>query len=71
MSEFEQFFCPNNQCKDYGLRRQGNIAVRGKYETLSRGKDRIFRPKTPAMAASVADHLWTFSELLAYPALCQ
>lgn len=34
MSELEQCFCPNEQCKDYGLRRQGNIAVRGKY-----GKD--------------------------------
>ena len=31
MSELEQFFCPNELCKDYGLRRQGNIAVRGKY----------------------------------------
>jgi hypothetical protein len=41
------------------------------HETLSRGKDRIFRPKTPAMAANVADHPWTFPELLAYPALCQ
>jgi hypothetical protein len=41
------------------------------HETLSRDKDRIFRPKTPAMAANVADHLWTFTELLAYPALCQ
>jgi len=41
------------------------------HETLSRGKDRIFRPKTPAMAANVTDHKWTFSELLAYPALCQ
>lgn len=35
MSEYEQSFCPNEQCKDYGLRRQGNIAVRGKY-----GKDK-------------------------------
>ena len=35
MSELEQCFCPNKQCKDYGLRRQGNIAVRGKY-----GKDK-------------------------------
>ena len=35
MSELEQCFCPNNQCKDYGLRGQGNIAVRGKY-----GKDK-------------------------------
>ena len=41
------------------------------HETLSRGDDRIFRPKTPAMAAKVTDHRWTFSELLAYPALFQ
>jgi len=41
------------------------------HETLSRGVDRIFRPKTPAMAATTADHQWTFSELLTYPALCQ
>lgn len=41
------------------------------HETLSRGEDRVFRPKTPAMAASVTDHRWTFFELLAYPALCQ
>ena len=32
------------------------------HETLSRGEDRIFRPKTPAMAANIADHRWTFSE---------
>jgi hypothetical protein len=41
------------------------------HETLSRGEDRIFRPMTPAMRASVVDHQWTFSELLAYPELCQ
>jgi IS1 family transposase len=41
------------------------------HETLSRGKDRIFRPKTPAMAANVTDHKWTFIELLARPTLCQ
>jgi len=35
MSDIEQCFCPNKQCKDYGLRLQGNIAVRGKY-----GKDK-------------------------------
>lgn len=35
MREIEQCFCPNEQCKDYGLRNQGNIAVRGKY-----GKDK-------------------------------
>ena len=34
MSDLVQCFCPNEQCKDYGLRRQGNIAIRGKY-----GKD--------------------------------
>jgi hypothetical protein len=41
------------------------------HETLSRGLDRIFRPKTPAMAAGIADHQWTFSELLSYPVPCQ
>lgn len=41
------------------------------HETLSRGADRIFRTKTPAMAAGATDHKWTFSELLAYPALHQ
>ncbi len=41
------------------------------HETLSRSEDRIFRSKTPAMAANVTDHRWTFPELLAYPALCQ
>jgi hypothetical protein len=40
-------------------------------ETLICGEDRIFRPKTPSMAANVADHYWTFSELLAYPSLCK
>jgi len=35
MSELDQFFCPNKQCKEYGLRGQGNIAIRGKY-----GKDK-------------------------------
>ena len=35
MSELEQCFCPNEQCKDYGVRNHGNIAVRGKY-----GKDK-------------------------------
>ena len=35
MIELERCFCPNQECKDYGLRNQGNIAVRGKY-----GKDK-------------------------------
>jgi hypothetical protein len=34
MKDFEQNFCPNQECKDYGLRGQGNIGLRGKY-----GKD--------------------------------
>ncbi len=41
------------------------------HETHSRGDDRIFRAMTPAMAANVADHQWTFDELLAYPVKCQ
>jgi transposase-like protein len=35
MSEHEQCFCPNEQCKDHGLRSQGNIRLRCKY-----GKDK-------------------------------
>ncbi len=35
MSGLEKYFCPNQQCKDYGLRNQSNIALRGKY-----GKDK-------------------------------
>ena len=35
MSEVSGAFCPNENCKDYGLRNHGNITVRGKY-----GKDK-------------------------------
>ena len=35
MSQLEQCFCPNEQCKDHGLRGQGNISIRCKY-----GKDK-------------------------------
>ena len=35
MSELEQYFCPNEQCKEYGLRGHGNIGIRAKY-----GKDK-------------------------------
>jgi hypothetical protein len=35
MREHEQCFCPNEQCKDYGLRGHGNIGIRAKY-----GKDK-------------------------------
>lgn len=34
------------------------------HETLSRGADRVFRAKTPAMAAGVTDRAWTISDLL-------
>lgn len=29
--ELTNFFCPNENCKDYGLRNQGNIGVRATY----------------------------------------
>lgn len=35
MSELDRSYCPNKQCKDYGQRSKGNIAIRGKY-----GKDK-------------------------------
>ncbi len=41
------------------------------HETLSRGKDRTFKATTPAMAANVTDHQWTFDELLADQVVCQ
>jgi transposase-like protein len=41
MSELGQYFCPNEQCKDYGLRGQGNIAVRGKYGK-DKGRDLLY-----------------------------
>lgn len=41
------------------------------YGTLSRGEDRIFSPKTPAMAAGVTDRPWKIMDLLALPIPCQ
>ena len=35
MTDIENAFCPNKDCKDYGLQNHGNIAIRGKY-----GKDK-------------------------------
>ena len=35
MNDLSSKFCPNESCKDFGLRGQGNISVRGKY-----GKDK-------------------------------
>ena len=31
MADINNAFCPNANCKDYGLQKHGNIAVRGKY----------------------------------------
>ncbi len=36
------------------------------HETLSRGKDRKFRPNTPAMKAGITEHPWSIMELLNY-----
>ena len=41
------------------------------HETLSRGEDRIFRPKTPAMVAGITNHPWTVNEVLGYRVICQ
>jgi len=35
MTDVNNAFCPNVDCKDYGLQNYGNIAIRGKY-----GKDK-------------------------------
>ena len=31
MAEMKNAFCPNQNCKDYGLQNHGNITFRGKY----------------------------------------
>jgi len=36
------------------------------HETLSRAEDRTFKPKTPAMAARITNHLWSTKQLLGY-----
>jgi IS1 family transposase len=36
------------------------------HETLSRSKNRTFKPKTPAMAAKITNHPWSIKELLGY-----
>ena len=41
------------------------------HETLSRGDDRTFHPHTPAMAAGIADHVWSVKELVTCYAFCQ
>ena len=35
MASIENAFCPNKDCKEYGLQNHGNISIRGKY-----GKDK-------------------------------
>lgn len=35
MMELEQYFCPNEQCEEYGITHKGNISVRCRY-----GKDK-------------------------------
>ena len=35
MTDVSNAFCPNTDCKEYGLQNHGNIAIRGKY-----GKDK-------------------------------
>ena len=39
MGKISNAFCPNNDCKDYGIQNRGNIALRGKY-----GKDKTKDP---------------------------
>jgi len=41
------------------------------HESLSRGRDRIFYPRTPAMAAGVTYRPWTISDLLWSRQSCQ
>ena len=31
MTDINNAFCPNTDCKDYGIQNHGNIAIRGKY----------------------------------------
>ena len=39
------------------------------HETLSRSKNRIFIPTTPAMAAGITNHQWSLDELLGFKAV--
>ncbi len=41
MANIENTFCPNKDCKDYGLQNQGNIAIRGKYGK-NKNKDLLY-----------------------------
>ena len=41
MTDVKNAFCPNKDCKDYGLQNHGNIAIRGKYGK-ERDKDLLY-----------------------------
>ncbi len=41
------------------------------HESLSRGPDRVFYPRTPAMAAGVTYRPWTIADLLGSRQICQ
>jgi hypothetical protein len=58
MQPIEHFCCQNPACPDQGHRGKGNLAEAGRRQ-----------PRTPAMAAGLADHVWTLQEWLTYPAM--
>jgi transposase-like protein len=41
MTDIDNCFCPNKDCKDYGLRNHGNIKYRGKYGK-NKSKDLLY-----------------------------
>lgn len=41
------------------------------HETLSRREDRVFRPKSPAMAAGITEKIWSVLDLLWFRPQCQ
>ena len=41
------------------------------HESLSRGNDRVFRPKSPAIAAGITQKIWSVLDLLWFRPLCQ
>jgi transposase-like protein len=41
MTDIDNSFCPNKDCKDYGLRNHGNIKYRGKYGK-NKSKDLLY-----------------------------
>ena len=41
MTDIDNSFCPNKDCKDYGLRNRGNIRYRGKYGK-TKSKDLLY-----------------------------